>query len=96
MDLNLLSIRLNILAPTNDISSITTSCNCTYQHVSLFNEFDDKFGRLNKDCWTSVFNVECIVKQSILKTSLPIDAISKALVFVKLKDMYLLYNYNNL
>ncbi len=76
MDLNLLFIWLNILAPTSDISSITTSCNCTYQHVSLFNEFDDKFGRLNKDCWTSVFNVECIVKRSILKTSLHIDAIS--------------------
>ncbi len=30
------------------ISSITTSCNCSYQHVSLFNKFDDKFGRLNK------------------------------------------------
>ncbi len=46
---NLLFITLNILAPTSDISSIITSCNCPYQHVSLFNEFDDKFGKLNKD-----------------------------------------------
>jgi len=43
-----------------------------------------------------MFNVECIVKLSILKTTLPIDAISKALVFVKLENMYLLYNHNNL
>jgi len=42
-----------------------------------------------------MFNVECIVKPSILKATLPIDAISKALVFVKSKDMSLLYNYNN-
>jgi hypothetical protein len=42
-----------------------------------------------------MFNVECIVKLSILKTILPIDAISKALVFVKSKDMFLLYNRNN-
>jgi hypothetical protein len=50
MDLNLLSITLNILAPTSDISFITTSCNCSYQHANLFIEFDDKFGKLNKDC----------------------------------------------
>ncbi len=50
MDLSLLFIILNILTPTNDISFITTSCNCSYQHVNLFNEFDDKFGKLNKDC----------------------------------------------
>jgi len=56
MDLNLLFMTLNIIPPTNDISSITTSFNCSYQHVSLFNEFDDKFGKLNKDCWTSMFN----------------------------------------
>jgi hypothetical protein len=54
MDLSLLSITLNILAPTSDISSITTSCNCSYQHVNLFNEFDDKFGKLDKDCWTPI------------------------------------------
>jgi hypothetical protein len=29
--------------------------------------------------------VECIVKPSILKATLPIDAISKALIFVKSK-----------
>jgi hypothetical protein len=95
IDLSLLSITLNILAPTNDISFMTTSCNCSYRHVNLFNEFHDKFGKLDKDCWTSMFNVECIVKLSILKTTLPIDAISKALVFVKLKDISLLYNHNN-
>ncbi len=50
MDPNLLFIILNILAPISDISSITTSCNCSYQHVNLFNEFDDKFGKLYKDC----------------------------------------------
>jgi hypothetical protein len=42
-----------------------------------------------------MFNAECIVKPSKLKTILPIDAISKALVFVKSKDMSLLYNHNN-
>jgi hypothetical protein len=89
MNLRLLSIPFNILAPINDISSITTSCNCSYQHVSLFNESDDKFGKIDKDCWTSMFNVECIVKLSILKANLPIDAITKALVYVKLKNMSL-------
>jgi hypothetical protein len=42
-----------------------------------------------------MFNVECIVKLLILKIILPIDAISKALVFFKSKDMFLLYNHNN-
>ncbi len=83
VDLRLLSITLNILAPTNDISYITTSYNCSYQHVSLFNEYDDKFGKLDKDCWTSMFNVECIVKSSMLKVVLLVDAINKTLVFVK-------------
>ncbi len=64
MDLSLLSITLNILATTNVISFMTTSCNCSYQRVSLFIEFDDKFVKLDNDCWTSVFNVECIVKSS--------------------------------
>jgi hypothetical protein len=73
-------------------SSITTSCNCSYQHVSLFNEFDDKFGKLKKDCWIGMFNDECIVKPSMLKEILLVDAISKALVFVKSEDMFLLYN----
>jgi hypothetical protein len=95
IDLSLLFITLNILTLTNDISSITTSCNFSYQHVSLFNEFDDKFGKLNNDCWTGMFNVEITVKLSILKVVLLIDAISKALVFVKLEDMPLLYNRNN-
>jgi hypothetical protein len=42
-----------------------------------------------------MFNVEYIIKPSILKAILPIDAINKALVFVKSKDMSLLYNHNN-
>jgi hypothetical protein len=83
MDLSLLSITLNIITPKNDISFITTSCNYSYRHVNLFNKFDDKFDKLDKDCWTFMFNVECIVKPSILKATLLVDAISKALVFVK-------------
>jgi len=85
MDPNLLFIILNILTPISDISSITTSCNYSYQHVNLFNEFDDKFGKLYKDCWISMFNVECIVKPLILKAILHVDAISKALVFIKVE-----------
>jgi hypothetical protein len=95
MDLSLLSIILNILAPTIDIPSITTSWNCSYQHVNQFNEYDDKFGKLDKDCWIGMLNVECIVKLSILKTILLVGAINKALVFVKSKEMFLLYNRNN-
>jgi hypothetical protein len=53
MNFNMLSITLNILAPTNDVSSIT-SCNCSYQHVSLFNKLDHTFDKLGKDCWTSM------------------------------------------
>jgi hypothetical protein len=76
MDLNLLSITFNILTPTNDISSIITSCNYSYWHVNLFNEFVDKFGRLNKNCWTCMFNVQCIIKPSIFKATLLVDAIN--------------------
>jgi hypothetical protein len=64
VDLNLLFITLYILATTNVISFMTTSCNCSYQRVSLFIEFDDKFDKLDNDYWTSAFNVECIVKSS--------------------------------
>jgi hypothetical protein len=42
-----------------------------------------------------MLNVECIVKPSILKVTLPVDAINKTLVFVKSEDMFLLYNCNN-
>jgi hypothetical protein len=42
-----------------------------------------------------MLNVKCIVKPSILKVILPTDVTSKALVFVKLEDMFLLYNRNN-
>jgi len=58
MDLNLLLITLNILALIIDIPFITTSCNCSYQHVNIFNEFDGKFGKLNND--------DCIVRSSLL------------------------------
>jgi len=95
IDLNLLFITLNILAPINDIPSITKNCNYSYRHVSLFNESNDKFGKLNKDCWTGMFNAKCIVKLLILKATLPIDVINKTLVFVKSEDMSLLYNHNN-
>ncbi len=60
------------------------------QHESL-----NKFARLNKDWWIGMFNAKCIFKPSILTTTVPIDAISKALVFVKLKYMSLLYNLIN-
>jgi hypothetical protein len=84
MDLNLLSMTLNIITPTSDISSIITSCNYSYHYVSLFNGFVDKFNKLNKDCWINM-----------LKATSPIDAISKALVIVKLERMFLFYNYDN-
>jgi hypothetical protein len=42
-----------------------------------------------------MFNADCIVKSSILKAILFIDAINKALVFVKLEDTFQLYNRNN-
>jgi len=44
-----------------------------------------KFGKLDKDCWTSIFNAKCIIKLLILKASLHVNAISKVLVFVKLE-----------
>jgi hypothetical protein len=95
MDLSLLFITFNILTLTTNISFIITSCNCSHQHVSIFNKFNDKLGKLNKDCWTSMFNVKCIVKSLILKATLLINAINKTLVFVKSKDMSLLYNHND-
>jgi hypothetical protein len=40
-----------------------------------------------------MFNVKCIVKPSILKEILPIDAMNKALIFcLSQKEVY---NYNN-
>jgi hypothetical protein len=76
----MLFITFNILAPTNDISSIITSYNCSYWHISLFNEFVDKFGKLDKVCWTNMFNVKCIVKPSIMKVDLFVDGINNALI----------------
>jgi len=79
MDLNLSFITLNILAPTSDISCIT-SCHCSHQHVKLFHEFDDKFGKLNNDHWTSMFNVKCIIISSKLNATLHVDAMNKTLI----------------
>jgi uncharacterized protein with PhoU and TrkA domain len=42
-----------------------------------------------------MFNAECIIKPSILKPTLFVDAKNKSLVFVKLAYMSLLYNRNN-
>jgi hypothetical protein len=50
MDLDLLFKTLDILTLISDISSIKTSYNCLYQHVSLFIEVNDKFSKLDKDC----------------------------------------------
>jgi len=41
-----------------------------------------------------MFSVECLIK--LLKAILLVDAINKALVFVKSKYMFLLYNCNNI
>jgi len=46
--------------------------------------------------WQQVVIVHIeIFKLSILKIALPIDAISKALIFVKSKNISLFYNRNN-
>ncbi len=95
MDISLLFITLNILVPTSDILSIIRSFNCSYQHINLFSESNDKFGKTYKDYWTCMFNVQSIFKLSILKTTLLVDAISKTLVFVKSKNISLLHNCNN-
>jgi hypothetical protein len=70
---------------TNDISSLTISFNCLYQHVNLFNEFNDKFDKLDNDCWICMFNIECIVRPSILNIALPMDAMNRTLVLLNLK-----------
>ncbi len=49
----------------------------------LMNLTFDKFGNpINKDYWTSMFNVKCIIKVSMLKAILPVNAISKALILL--------------
>jgi len=63
--------------------------------MNLFNEFLDKFGKLDKNCYTSMFNAKCIIKPSIMKSTLHVDVINKVLIFVKLKYLYLFYNHNN-
>jgi hypothetical protein len=79
MDLNLSFIMLNILLPTSDISCIT-NCNCSYQHVNLFHEFDDNFGKFNNDHWTNMFNVKCMVISSKMNAILHVDAMNKTLI----------------
>ncbi len=67
--------------------------------MSLFKGFYDKFVNV---CWTSMFNAKCIVWPSILNATLPINAISNDLIFVKLNhyekndEKILLYYHNNL
>ncbi len=95
MNINLLFITLNILAPISDISSIITSWNCLYWHVSQFNECDDTFKKLNKNFWIGMFNIKFIVKPSILKVISHVDTISKALVFVRNRDISLVYDRSN-
>ncbi len=70
--------------------------NHSYELVSLFNEYNDKFGKLYKDCWMGMFNAEYIdIKSTILKVDLPMDAIGRTLFFIEFKYMSLLYNCNN-
>jgi hypothetical protein len=38
--------------------------------ILIFNESNDKFGKLDKNCWIGMFIVECVVKPSILKVIL--------------------------
>jgi hypothetical protein len=61
ISLNQWFITLNILALTKDISFITISCNCSYQHVSLFKEYDDKFDMFVNVCSIGMFKIEWIV-----------------------------------
>jgi hypothetical protein len=42
-----------------------------------------------------MFNVECIVKPSILNVALPMDAMRRTLVLIKFEDVFLIYNHNN-
>jgi hypothetical protein len=42
-------------------SSKTFNCNCSYQHVNLFKEYDDKFDMFINVCWIGMFKVELIV-----------------------------------
>jgi len=90
MNLTLLFITLTILALTCDISYVTTSCNCSYQHVSLFNVFVDKFGKLDNDYWIGVFNSKCIIKPIILNDVLHMNAMKKDLVLVKSRYLFII------
>jgi hypothetical protein len=68
----------------NDISSLTISFNCLYQHVTLFNEFNDKFDKLDNDCWIGMFNIEY---------SFTYGCHEQNFGFVKFEDMSLVYNH---
>jgi len=87
-------MKKNIIAFTKDISSIITSCNCSYQHVSLLLKIDDKFDRFVNVYWIDMFNVKCIIWPSILNATFSINAISNALIFVQFDDRSLLYSRN--
>jgi hypothetical protein len=87
-------MKKNIIAFTKDISSIITSCNCSYQHVSLLLKIDDKFDRFVNVYWIAMFNVKCIIWPSILNATFSINAISNALIFVQFDDRSLLYSRN--
>jgi hypothetical protein len=91
MNPNLLSITLCISTLKSDIPCITTNCNCSYQHVNLLNKYNNKFGKLNNDYYTTMLNIECIVRPSLLNAVLFINAMNKALTFVKFKDMSFVY-----
>ncbi len=91
MNLNLLSITLCISTLKSDIPCITTNYNCSYQHVSLLIKYNDKFGKVDNDCWTTMFDIGCIARPSLLNVVLPIDAMNKILTFVKFKDMSFVY-----
>jgi hypothetical protein len=43
------------------------------------------FGKLDNDFWIGMFNIECIVKPSILNIILSMDAMSRTLVLLNLK-----------
>ncbi len=70
MNLNLLSITLCISTLKSGIPCITTNCNCSYQHLTLLNKYNDKFGKLDNDFKTSMFNIECIIRPSLLNVDL--------------------------
>ncbi len=53
------------------------------------------FEKLNMDFCIGMFNIKFIVKPLILKVISHVDTISKTLVFVKDKNISLVYDRNN-